>query len=84
MRQADLPAPAPDSVVRDVGDAFAEYLGRRYPGTRWVPVEGDDVGDEGGAVRRCLVAPEELNALRDRLAPLGSLADCDADEHEAE
>lgn len=64
--------------VASVERAFISALERRYPGTRWSRTS--DVGDQGGAVRRTLVAQDDPEALGHRLAPTLGRADDDGGE----
>jgi hypothetical protein len=64
--------------VAGVERAFIVALERRYPGTRWS--RRRDVGNQGGGVRRSLVAEDDANALGYGLAPALGLVDDDGRE----
>lgn len=54
---------------------FAAAMERRYPGTRWLPVEGASEGDSPGAIRRGFVSSDDAQALRDRFPPTNAGTD---------
>jgi hypothetical protein len=54
--------------VSAVERAYIAAMERRYPGTRWSRT-GGHVSDQGGVVRRTLVAEDDPEAFGHRLAP---------------
>src|SRR4051794_28379692 len=58
--------------------AYAAALERRYPGTRWSRPR--DMRNQGGGVRRRLIAPHDAEALRERFTPPRGTADDDGGE----
>ena len=58
--------------------AYAAYLERRYPGTRWS--RGRDMRNQSGGVRRRLIAPEDAGTGQDGFAPAVRAPDDDGGE----